>query len=219
MFRTTMNHPFQRTIKLSWSSKRALIYSIHVFISTFWCSIQRGGATCFMFFALPGRLVIDVALPQTPVSGHLSFLAHLASRRVWCISCICWWYGLMVQKSRGQPPGMHKTVKIMGYLPYQLVRKWLELSQYLQTFIQPRWLALGFLKHQLAARYTSNIFVSFHQVPRSLFKNYTQNWNQWTLNLKVENVGRRSGFRPIFRTYCWCFRNPKQPPGTVPPYQ
>ena len=42
MFRTTVNHPFQRTIKLSWSSKRALIYSIHVFISTFWCSIQRG---------------------------------------------------------------------------------------------------------------------------------------------------------------------------------
>ena len=110
MFRTTVNHPFQRTIKLSWSSKRALIYSIQVFISTFWCSIQRGGATCFMFFAVPGRLVIDVALPQTPVSGHLSFLAHLASGRVWCISCICWWYGLMVQKSRGQPPGMYKTL-------------------------------------------------------------------------------------------------------------
>ena len=51
MFRTTVNHPFQRTIKQSWSSKRALIYSIQVFISTFWCSIQRGGGNLYHVFS------------------------------------------------------------------------------------------------------------------------------------------------------------------------
>ena len=72
MFRTTVNHPFQRTIKLSWSSKRALIYSIHVFISTFWCSIQRGGGNLFHVFRRSGTFR-HVALPQTPYPGTSLF--------------------------------------------------------------------------------------------------------------------------------------------------
>ena len=96
--------PFSKDNKAKLIIKRALNYSIQVFISTLhWCSIQRGGNLFHLFCR--SRLVIDVASRESfddpSWTKHTKIRAPLFSRPsgsevfgVWYIwSCICWWYG------------------------------------------------------------------------------------------------------------------------------